>query len=110
MAPLPERGTVVTRWHHAQSTRSPAMTDLLDTTTEADRALKAKHAAMWAMGNYDAVATEVIPSLGRVVVDAVGIRPGDLVLDVAAGSGNAAIPAALVGATVVASDLTPELV
>jgi SAM-dependent methyltransferase len=31
------------------------------------------------------------------------------VLDVAAGSGNAAIPAAEAGATVVASDLTPEL-
>jgi 2-polyprenyl-6-hydroxyphenyl methylase/3-demethylubiquinone-9 3-methyltransferase len=31
------------------------------------------------------------------------------VLNVAAGSGNAAIPAAARGATVVASDLTPEL-
>jgi ubiquinone/menaquinone biosynthesis C-methylase UbiE len=31
------------------------------------------------------------------------------VLDVAAGSGNAAIPAAHAGAHVVASDLTPEL-
>ena len=87
------------------------MTDLLDAATaDADRTLKAKHAAMWAMGNYDAVATEVIPSLGPVVVDAVGITSGDRVLDVAAGSGNAAIPAALTGATVVASDLTPELV
>ena len=87
------------------------MTDLLDTATaDADRTLKAKHAAMWAMGNYDAVATEVIPSLGPVVVDAVGITSRDRVLDVAAGSGNAAIPAALTGATVVASDLTPELV
>ena len=34
---------------------------------------------------------------------------GDRVLDVAAGSGNVAIPAAETGATVVASDLTPEL-
>jgi ubiquinone/menaquinone biosynthesis C-methylase UbiE len=87
------------------------MTDLLDAATaDADRALKAKHAAMWAMGNYDAVATEVIASLGPVVVDAVGITSADRVLDVAAGSGNAAIPAALTGATVVAFDLTPELV
>jgi len=38
-----------------------------------------------------------------------GIRPGDRVLDVAAGTGNAAIPAAEAGASVVASDLTPEL-
>ena len=87
------------------------MTDLLDAATaDADRTLKAKHAAMWAMGNYDAVATEVIASLGPVLVDAVRITSGDRVLDVAAGSGNAAIPAALTGATVVASDLTPELV
>jgi 2-polyprenyl-3-methyl-5-hydroxy-6-metoxy-1,4-benzoquinol methylase len=33
----------------------------------------------------------------------------DRVLDVAAGSGNAAIPAARAGGSVVASDLTPEL-
>jgi SAM-dependent methyltransferase len=37
------------------------------------------------------------------------VRAGDRVLDVAAGTGNAAIPAALTGADVVASDLTPEL-
>jgi 2-polyprenyl-3-methyl-5-hydroxy-6-metoxy-1,4-benzoquinol methylase len=34
---------------------------------------------------------------------------GDRILDVAAGCGNAAIPAALAGASVVACDLTPEL-
>ncbi len=76
---------------------------------DADRALKAKHRAMWAMGNYNAVATEVIPSLGPVLVEASGVSPGQRVLDVAAGSGNVAIPAALAGAQVVASDLTPEL-
>jgi SAM-dependent methyltransferase len=77
---------------------------------QTDAALKAKHAAMWAMGDYPAVATEVIPSLGPVLVEATGIAPGDKVLDVAAGSGNASIPAALAGADVVASDLTPDLV
>jgi SAM-dependent methyltransferase len=82
------------------------------TTTDpvtADRALKAKHSAMWASGNYAAVAAEIIPSLGPILVRAAGVRPGDRVLDVGAGSGNAAIPAALAGANVVASDLTPEL-
>jgi ubiquinone/menaquinone biosynthesis C-methylase UbiE len=85
------------------------MTQTLDPAIEADRALKAKHRAMWALGDYPAVAHEIIPSLGPVVVDAVDIRPGDRVLDVAAGAGNAAVPAAQRGATVVASDLTPEL-
>ncbi|MDX6287596.1 MAG: hypothetical protein QOG53_3081 [Frankiales bacterium] len=82
-----------------------AVTDTID----ADRALKAKHRAMWALGDYPAVAAEVIPDLGAVLVEACGVKPGDRVLDVAAGSGNAAIPAALAGASVVASDLTPEL-
>ncbi|MDQ3627525.1 MAG: methyltransferase domain-containing protein [Actinomycetota bacterium] len=76
---------------------------------EADRALKAKHRAMWGLGDYPALATDVISDLGRRLVEACGVRPGDRVLDVAAGSGNAAIPAALAGASVVASDLTPEL-
>ena len=64
---------------------------------------------MWAMGDYPAVATEVIAALGPALVEATGIAPGDRVLDVAAGSGNAAIPAARAGADVVATDLTPEL-
>lgn len=79
------------------------------TATEADRALKAKHRAMWALGDYPAVAGQVIPDLGAALVQASGVRPGDRVLDIAAGTGNAAIPAALTGATVVATDLTPEL-
>lgn len=76
---------------------------------DADRALEDKHRAMWALGDYAALAAEVIADLGPALVDAVGVGPGDRVLDVAAGSGNAAVPAALAGATVVASDLTPAL-
>ena len=85
------------------------MTTATTDPVAADRALKAKHSAMWASGNYAAVAAEIIPSLGPILVTAAGVRPGDWVLDVGAGSGNAAIPAALAGANVVASDLTPEL-
>jgi SAM-dependent methyltransferase len=72
-------------------------------------AVRAKHRALWALGDYPAVATEVIPALGPILVEAAGVQPGDRVLDVGAGSGNAAIPAALAGAEVIASDLTPEL-
>jgi len=78
-------------------------------TSEAGRALKARHRAMWAFGDYPAVATDLISSLGPILVGACQVRPGDRVLDVAAGTGNAAIPAAEAGASVVASDLTPEL-
>jgi ubiquinone/menaquinone biosynthesis C-methylase UbiE len=84
------------------------MTDTVDTAA-ADRAVKARHRAMWALGDYRAVAVDVIPDLGPILVAAAGVRRGDRVLDVAAGTGNAAVPAALTGAEVVASDLTPEL-
>lgn len=76
---------------------------------EADRALKAKHQAMWALGNYSAVASEVIGELGPVLVTPAQIKAGDRVLDMAAGTGNAAIPAAHAGAVVGASDLTDDL-
>lgn len=84
------------------------MTDTV-TVTDADRALKARHATMWALGDYPAVASDVIPALGPALVTACAIRAGDRVLDVAAGSGNASIPAARTGARVTATDLTPEL-
>jgi SAM-dependent methyltransferase len=80
-----------------------------DTATDADTALKQRHRAMWALGDYHAVATEIIPDLGPVLVEATRLGPDDQVLDVAAGSGNVAIPAAATGAQVIASDLTPEL-
>ncbi|MFE5293297.1 class I SAM-dependent methyltransferase [Isoptericola sp. NPDC056618] len=76
--------------------------DLLET-------VRTKHRAVWESGDYPAVADQVIPSLGAVLVEACDVGPGDRVLDVAAGSGNASIPAALAGADVVASDLSPEL-
>lgn len=85
------------------------MTDTITTTEAQDRELKAKHRAVWALGDYPAVAADIIPELGPVVVAATGIGVGDIVLDVAAGSGNAAVPAARAGARVTASDLTPEL-
>jgi len=61
------------------------------------------------MGDYPTLAADLIAELGPTLVSACGIAAGDRVLDVAAGSGNAAIPAARLGARVVACDLTPEL-
>ena len=79
------------------------------TATEEDRALKAKHAAMWASGSYPTVVDEVVHSLGGILVDTIDVQPGQRVLDVAAGTGTSAIPSARRGAEVVATDLTPEL-
>lgn len=80
----------------------------LRSPAEADRAVKAAQRAMWAMGDYDRFARATVWELGPVLVDACGITAGQRVLDVAAGTGNVAIRAALKGASVVASDLTPE--
>lgn len=78
-------------------------------TTTVDVALEARHRALWALGDYDTIAEEVVAPLGPELVAEAGIGPGDRVLDVAAGTGNAALAAAAVGARVVASDLCPEL-
>lgn len=64
--------------------------------------------AAWAMGDYHRFAKETVWPLGEELVRACGIGPGQRVLDVAAGTGNTAIRAALAGAEVIASDLTPE--
>jgi len=78
-------------------------------STPTDSELKARHRAMWASGDYDSMVETFLLPLGPVLVEACGIGPGMRVLDVAAGTGNASIPAAERGASVVASDLTPEL-
>ena len=89
--------------------------DMSDTATSSTTAavdqtqVAAKHRAMWASGDYPRLAAELVAPLGPVLVEATGVGPGDRVLDVASGTWNAAIPAARTGASVVASDLCPEL-
>ena len=78
-------------------------------TAVAEPTLKERHRAMWASGDYPSMVETFLLPLGPRLVEACGIEPGMRVLDVAAGTGNASIPAAERGAEVVASDLTPEL-
>ena len=74
----------------------------------ADSELKGRHRKMWASGDYPSMVETFLLPLGPRLVEACGIEAGT-VLDVAAGTGNAAIRAAERGAEVTASDLTPEL-
>ena len=76
-------------------------------TTVQDSELKARHRAMWALGDYPKMVERFVTPLGLRLVEAAGIGEGLDVLDVATGTGNAAVPAAQRGASVVASDLTP---
>ncbi|MGY1602082.1 class I SAM-dependent methyltransferase [Geodermatophilus sp. SYSU D00815] len=74
-----------------------------------DTELKARHRKMWASGDYPRMVETFLLPLGPRLVEACGITEGTTVLDVAAGTGNASLPAAERGARVTASDLTPEL-
>jgi len=74
-----------------------------------DTELKARHRSMWASGDYPSMVETFLLPLGPRLVAAAAIGPGMTVLDVGSGTGNAALPAAAAGATVTASDLTPEL-
>ena len=76
---------------------------------DANRALKAKHRALWASGDYPAVAAELIPDWGPNSFVRAGSSPVTAYWMSLPARGNAAIPAAVAGAIVTASDLTPEL-
>jgi SAM-dependent methyltransferase len=78
-------------------------------TAPADLDIKTRHRAMWTSGDYPLMVETFLLPLGPRLVEACAIEPGARVLDVASGTGNAAIPAALRGAAVTASDLTPAL-
>lgn len=65
---------------------------------------------VWATGDYATIADTFLVGLGERLVEQAGIADGERVLDVAAGVGNAAIPAAERGARVTALDIVPELV
>src|SRR6266516_5729307 len=71
--------------------------------------LKQGARAAWAAGDYAAIAERQLWEVGPRVVESVGILPGEDVLDVACGTGNAALRAAQAGGTVVGLDLTPEM-
>jgi SAM-dependent methyltransferase len=77
--------------------------------TAVDTELKARHRAMWAKGDYPLMVDTFLLPIGVRLVEGAGIEAGVRVLDVAAGTGNASVPAALRGAHVTASDLTPDL-
>ena len=64
--------------------------------------------ATWAAGDFDDIA-QLIWDVGEKLVATAGVEPGMRVLDVACGSGNATIPAAVAGGDTVGLDLTPEL-
>src|SRR5215207_3801164 len=92
------------------SRKLPSMqTDMKDTDLTAVADLKRTHRAIWASGDYPAVAEAIDEVPPRDLLARVDIAPGQDVLDVATGTGNIALRAAAAGAQVTGLDLTPEL-
>src|SRR5688500_11488336 len=56
-------------------------------------ALKAKQHTIWSSGDYNRIAALTVP-VAEALVEAADPRPGDRVLDVATGTGHAALAAA----------------
>ena len=71
-------------------------------------ALKARQRAAWSSGDYAIVGT-TLQIVGEELCEALDVRAGQRVLDVAAGNGNASLAAARRWCEVVATDYVPAL-
>lgn len=71
-------------------------------------AIKAKQQATWASGDYAVIGSR-LQIVGENLCEAVDLRAGQKVLDVAAGNGNATLAAARRYADVVSTDYVPAL-
>ena len=80
--------------------QAPASIDL--------RALKARQQSAWSSGDYAVVGT-TLQIVGEELSEALDLRSGQKVLDVAAGNGNASLAAARRWCDVVATDYVPAL-
>src|SRR6185503_10650493 len=84
------------------ATTSPA------TATPDLAAVKIRQQAMWASGDFAVIGT-TLQIVGEMICEAVDLRAGERVLDVAAGNGNATLAAARRFADVVSTDYVPAL-
>jgi SAM-dependent methyltransferase len=71
-------------------------------------AVKARQQGAWSAGNYAVIGT-TLQIVGESLCEAVDLRAGSRVLDVAAGNGNASLAAARRWAEVTATDYVPAL-
>jgi ubiquinone/menaquinone biosynthesis C-methylase UbiE len=83
---------------------------MIELTTQAPdfTAIKQKQQATWATGDYAVIGT-TLQLVGERLCEAVDLRAGEKVLDVAAGNGNASLAAARQWASVTATDYVGAL-
>src|SRR6185295_13548868 len=70
--------------------------------------VKGRQQAMWASGDFAVIGT-TLQIVGELLCEAVDVRAGQRVLDVAAGNGNATLGAARRFASVTSTDYVPAL-
>lgn len=68
----------------------------------------APHSLDWGLGRYESTAEQLLPA-ARVVVETAALRPGERVVDLGCGTGNAALLAAACGAQVTGVDPAARL-
>jgi 2-polyprenyl-3-methyl-5-hydroxy-6-metoxy-1,4-benzoquinol methylase len=85
------------------SVAAPVSTSVVDYS-----AAKARQHAAWSTGNYAVVGT-TLQIVGESLCEALDLRSGARVLDVAAGNGNATLAAARRWCDVVSTDYVPAL-
>jgi ubiquinone/menaquinone biosynthesis C-methylase UbiE len=71
-------------------------------------AIKQRQQATWASGDYHMIGTQIL-LVSELLIEALDLRSTERVLDVATGSGNAALAAARRGCDVVGADYVPAL-
>jgi ubiquinone/menaquinone biosynthesis C-methylase UbiE len=71
-------------------------------------AIKAKQQATWASGDFAVIGT-TLQLVGELLAEAVDVRAGERVIDIAAGNGNATLAAARRFARVASTDYVPDL-
>ena len=70
--------------------------------------LRAKQQTMWSSGDYNKIAAVTV-AVNETLVTQAAIAPRERVLDVATGTGHAALAAARIGASVTGIDYVPTL-
>jgi ubiquinone/menaquinone biosynthesis C-methylase UbiE len=80
----------------------------LTETTPDLAAIKQRQQSTWASGDYHMIGTQIL-IVSELLIEALDLHSTDRVLDVATGSGNAALAAARRGTTAVGIDYVPAL-